>query len=69
MSPESFFRLVERMRSRQREYFRTRSSSALAESRRLERDIDAEIERVNRLLSVRQNPKLNFNHQNYEPRN
>lgn len=66
MSPESFFRLVERMRSRQKEYFRTRSSSALAESRRLEWDIDAEIERVNRLLAERRNLKLNFNEKNNE---
>lgn len=57
MTPESFFRHVERLRAAQREYFRTRSSSALTDSKRMER----EIERVNRLLSERQNPKLNFN--------
>lgn len=61
MTPESFFRHVERLRAAQREYFRTRSSSALTDSKRMEREIDAEIERVNRLLSERQNPKLNFN--------
>lgn len=61
MSPYDFFWLVARMRQAQREYFRTRSAAALRESRRLEKDIDAEIERANRFLRERQNPKLNFN--------
>lgn len=60
MSPETFFRHVERLRTAQREYFRTRSAAALRDRKRLEREIDAEIERVNRLLAERRNPKLNF---------
>lgn len=60
MTPETFFRHVERLRAAQREYFRTRSSSALSASKRLEREIDAEIERVNRLQAERRNPKLKF---------
>jgi hypothetical protein len=61
MTPHEFFRKVERMRSKQKEYFRTRSSAALTDSKRLEREIDEEIERVNKIVSSRQNPSLNFN--------
>lgn len=32
----------------------------MTESKRLEREIDAEIERVNRILSERRNPKIEF---------
>ncbi len=38
-----FFRLVERMRDKQKEYFRTRSAAVLNESKQLERDVDKEI--------------------------
>lgn len=61
MTPHEFFHKVERMRAKQREYFRTRSSAALTDSKRLEKEIDAEIERVNKIVSSRQNPSLNFN--------
>lgn len=67
MSPESFFRHVERLRAAQKEYFRTRSSS-LRDSKRLERELDAEIDRVNQILNERRNPRLNFNSQNHEQR-
>lgn len=40
---ENFVRLVERMREQQKEYFRTRSVAALAESRRLEKEVDQEV--------------------------
>jgi len=58
MTAEMFFRLVAQMREQQRAYFRTRSSKALADSRRLEKDVDAEIERVTKILTDKQNPKL-----------
>lgn len=61
MKPYEFFRLVERMRQAQREYFRTRSDEALRRSKRLEREIDAEIERANAFIRKRQNPRLEFN--------
>lgn len=48
------------MRKAQKEYFCTRSGRALTESKRLEREIDAEIERVNRILSEHRNPKIEF---------
>ena len=60
MDAKEFFGRVERMRKAQTEYFRTRSGRALTESKRLEREIDAEIERVNRILSERRNPKIEF---------
>lgn len=60
MTPEQFFRKVEQMRKLQREYFRTRSASALRDSKRIEQEIDHEIERVNTIVQKRQNPELNF---------
>lgn len=60
MDAKSFFDKVSRMRKAQKEYFRTKSGRALNESKQLERDIDAEIERVNRVMAERQNPKMNF---------
>lgn len=60
MDAKSFFRKVEQMRKAQKEYFRTKSGRALNESKQLERAIDAEIERVNRVMAERQNPKMLF---------
>ena len=57
MTPKEFFDLVARMRMAQKEYFRTRSSSALAVSKKLERSVDAEIERVKDVMN---NPKRLF---------
>lgn len=47
MKPKEFFDKVAEMREAQKKYFRTRSQQALSESKRLEREIDAEIKRVN----------------------
>lgn len=58
MDAKQFFTLVARMREKQREYFRTKSSTALRESKELERIVDAEIERVNRIIYQQLNPKL-----------
>lgn len=60
MTPREFFDKVSRMRAAQKEYFRTKSGRALNESKQLEREIDAEIERVNRVMAERRNPKMNF---------
>lgn len=46
MNPKEFYDKVVQMRSMQKEYFRTRSKTALQESKRLEREIDMEIARV-----------------------
>nr|DAK52753.1 MAG TPA: hypothetical protein [Caudoviricetes sp.] len=45
-----FFRLVEKMRAAQKEYFKTRSKEALSLSKGLENQVDSEIYRANELL-------------------
>ena len=60
MSPKEFFNKVCRMRKAQKEYFRTRSGRALADSKRLEKEIDDEIERVNKVMEEMNNPKMEF---------
>lgn len=50
MNGYKFFRKVEAMRAAQKEYFSTRSKDVLAKSKELEKEIDAEIDRVNRVL-------------------
>lgn len=52
-----FFRLVERMRDKQKEYFRTKSQVVLNESKQL-REVDSEIQRANNILNNRQQPSL-----------
>lgn len=63
MNPREFFDKVSLMRKAQKEYFRTRSSRALTDSRRLEKEIDAEIERANKVMTERLNPKMNFDNE------
>lgn len=58
MKPKEFFDTVSLMREKQREYFKTKSSTALTESKRLEKIVDKEIERVKRIIQEKQNPKL-----------
>lgn len=60
MSPKEFFNKVCRMRKAQKEYFRTRSGRALADSKRLEKEIDDEIERVEKVMEEKNNPKMEF---------
>lgn len=60
MNSREFFDKVYRMREAQKEYFRTKSGRALSDSKRLEKEIDAEIERVNKVMEERQNPKMQF---------
>lgn len=43
MTPSEFRDLAKRMREAQREYFRTRDRVVLDESKRLEREVDAEL--------------------------
>lgn len=49
MNSKAFFDKVREMRAAQREYFKTRSADALSRSKQLEKEIDAEIKRVERL--------------------
>lgn len=52
MDARQFFERVKLMRYFQKEYFKTRSRTSLQQSKALEREIDTEIERVNRLLDL-----------------
>ncbi len=52
MDARQFFERVKTMRHFQKEYFRTRSRTALQQSKALEREIDEEIDRVNRQLNL-----------------
>lgn len=60
MDAKTFFDKVSQLRKAQKEYFCTRSGRALTESKRLEKEIDAEIERVNKVMADKQNPKIQF---------
>lgn len=52
MKPKEFFDRVSLMRAKQKEYFKTRNKASLEASKALEREIDAEIERVNKILGI-----------------
>ena len=58
MTAKEFFDLVSDKRSKQREYFRTRSTSVLNESKALERLVDAEIRRVNEIMNDNKEDQL-----------
>lgn len=59
MNARQFFDRVVQLRKFQKEYFATRSKDALHQSIALEREIDAEIERVLTLVSnILDNPEL-----------
>lgn len=60
MNPKEFFDKVCRMRKAQKEYFRTRSGRAFSDSKRLEKEIDDEIERVTKVMEEMNNPKMEF---------
>lgn len=60
MDAKTFFDKVSQLRKAQKEYFRTRSGRALTESKRLEKEIDAEIECVNKVMADKQNLKIQF---------
>ena len=63
MDAKAFFYLVSQMRTMQKEYFKTRSKSSLEQSKDLEKRVDAEIQRVNKIIEERANPQL-FWHEN-----
>lgn len=54
MTPKEFYDKVVEMRKAQKAYFRFRSSSALSKSKQLEAEIDAEIKRVEQLLTEKE---------------
>lgn len=51
MNAREFFYLVAQMRATQRDYFATRDGHILRAARRLEKEVDAEIERVRRIVN------------------
>ena len=55
MNARQFFDKVVEMRKMQKEWFSTHNSKALTRSKILENEIDTEIERVNRVLSMEKN--------------
>ena len=54
MSAKDFFYMVAELRCYQKEYFATRSHDALEKAKALEKKVDAEISRVNSILSISQ---------------
>lgn len=58
MTGKSFFNLVREMRETQKGYFSTRSKDLLNKSKELEREVDREIARVDKLLGEKTNPGL-----------
>ena len=55
MTSKEFFFKVATLRYYQKEYFATRSKESLAQAKELEKEIDAEIARVNRILEQKKN--------------
>lgn len=51
MNAKEFFEKVAAMRYHQKRYFQTKSKDALEMSKKIERQIDDEIDRVNRVLT------------------
>ncbi len=58
MDAKQFFQKVTKMREMQKLYFKTRHGSYLTKSKALEKEIDKEIERVNKVKNRKQNPRL-----------
>lgn len=58
MDAKTFFDKVKRMREAQKNYFKLRSPHYLNESKRLEKEIDDEIKRVDSIIAERNSPKI-----------
>lgn len=54
MTPKDFFDLVKAMRYSQKDYFKTRSTESLRKSKELEKQVDAEITRVEKIMNDKQ---------------
>ncbi len=54
MTAKDFFKLVEQMRQNQKDYFKTRSTESLRKSKELEKQVDDEIARVNKIMKEKQ---------------
>ncbi len=58
MNSKEFYETVKRMRAAQKEYFKTRRPCDLQRSKEIEKVIDTEIERVERIVWEQKNPPL-----------
>ena len=58
MNSKQFFNRETYMRKLQKEYFQTRSSAVLRQCKQVEKEIDDEIERANKVVLEQQQPKL-----------
>lgn len=58
MNSKQFFNRVSYMRKLQKEYFQTRWSAVLRQCKQVEKEIDDEIERANKVVLEQQQPKL-----------
>lgn len=58
MDAKTFFTKVTLMRKAQKEYFKSRSKTALLNSKTIEAEIDKEIERVNNIINKPQQQNL-----------
>lgn len=54
MTSKEFFDTVKEMRALQKEYSKTRSISSLQKSKEVEKKVDAEIERVDKIINDKQ---------------
>ena len=61
MKPREFFDLVSSMRAAQMNFWNSRSVDDLKESKELEEKVDAEIDRVNKILEGSKAPSLPVN--------
>ena len=60
MTAKEFYDKVVKMREMQKKYFKSRRHEDLDASKKLEREIDAEIARVQKHESLKQNPGLDL---------
>lgn len=58
MTPKEFFDKVVEMRRCQKEYFKNKRQIDLRISKQIEREVDEEIERVQKILHNKQNPHV-----------
>lgn len=58
MNAKEFYNTVKAMREAQKNYFKFRTKQFLEESKALERTIDAEIKRVDKIERDKQQPRL-----------
>ena len=60
MNSRDFFDMVCRMRKAQKNYFKTRDRDALNLSKEIEKQVDEEINRVNRVLAKKGMPYISL---------